>query len=90
MPPDGRRKKQALAGGLPSASFVFRLLELRSSKAHEPHHDGHCAYDSPLHDRHMLHAVADTAGDLGEEVGDELHGLVFKYTRWDMTELVFY
>ena len=71
---------------LPSASFVFRLLELGRFEAKDPNDHGRRANDSPLHYGHMLHAVANAAGDLGDEIGYVLHDLVFKYDRWDLTK----
>ena len=87
MPPDGRRKKQALAGGLPSASFVFRHLKLGRPEAHESQYNRCCTDDRPLHQRHVFHAVANAAKDLGDEVRNKLHDLVFESDPCDLTKV---
>jgi hypothetical protein len=70
VPPDGRRKKQLLAGGFTIGQLC---LVSRRSQAHEPNDDRRCADDSPLRNGHVLNAVADTLNDVGKESGDELH-----------------
>ena len=87
MPPDGRRKKQALAGGLPSVSFVFGSLELVRPKAQESENDRYCPEDTPLHHGHVFHAITNSSDDFGGEVCNVPHDLGFKYDRCDLARL---
>ncbi len=66
-----------LAGGLPSASFVFRHLKLGRPEAHESQYNRCRTHDRPLQHRHVFHAVANAMKDLGDEVRNKLHDLVF-------------
>ena len=76
-----------LAGGLPSASFVFRYLKLGRPKAHESQYNRCCTNDRPLHHRHVFHAVANAAKDLRGEVRNKLHDLVFESDPSDLTKM---
>ena len=87
MPPDGRRKKQALAGGLPSVSFVFGSLELVRPKAQEAQNDRCGPEDTPLHHGHVFHAITNSSDDFGGEVCNVPHDLGFKYDRCDLARL---
>ena len=84
MPPDGRRKKQWLAGGSTIGQLCFTHLKFCRSEAHEPQYNRGCTDDSPLHDRHVLDAVNNAADKFGKVFRDKMHDLSFGYDRFEL------